>query len=114
MIRVVVDAGADVNAPTHEFDSDSARQFPLDCELWLELDGPYRDVNRRKRDYLVAHGARHSAAAEAAAAAAAAAAAVTASAKAAAQAAADAALEQRLLEARREADAARVPTWDAE
>ena len=105
MIRVVVEAGCDVNAPTH----DSSDELPLDCELWLELDGPFAQANRRKRDYLISHGARHSTAVAARMARDEADAANAAAVK-------EAALDQRLIDARREWQAERsmplMPTWD--
>lgn len=108
MIKVVVEAGADVNAPMYE----SSDEWPLDCELWLELEGPFASVNRQKRAYLVAHGARQSPGALASAAADEEIAAAVAKAKADARTAADAALDRRLAEARQEWNAGRVPTWD--
>ena len=108
MIAVVVTAGCDVNLPTHE----TGDELPLDCELWLETDGPFASVNQRKRDFLISHGARHSDAAAARRRQDAADAAEAAAAKEAALAEADAALEQRLLDARRAWHAERVPTWD--
>lgn len=108
MIKVVVEAGADVNAPMYE----SSNEWPLDCELWLELEGPFASVNRQKRAYLVAHGARQSPGALASAAAEEEIAAAAAKAKADAQAAADAALDRRLAEARHDWNVGRVPTWD--
>ena len=110
MIQVVVEAGADVNAATHT----ASEEWPLDCELWLEQDGPYATVNQSKRDYLVRNGARHSPAVAARAAVDAADAAEAAAAKQAARATADAALDQRLRDMRTEWQAQRVPTWDAE
>ena len=84
----------------------------LDCELWLELEGPFAAVNAAKRDYLIAHGATKSARGRAAETAAATKAAEVEAAKAAELAARDAALEQRLDESRREWIASRVPSWD--
>jgi hypothetical protein len=110
MVRIVVEAGADVNAPTH---SSSCNEWPLDCELWLELDGPFAEVNRRKRDYLVHHGASHSPAVAARIAVEAAEADEAARARQAANEAADAALEKRLREARSQRQAESVPTWES-
>ena len=111
MVAVVVEAGADVNAPTHA----AGEERPLDCELWLERDGPFASVNQRKYDYLVRHGARHSVGAASRMASEAAEAAESAADKEAARVAADAALDQRLLDLRREGEAEeerRVPAWD--
>ena len=109
MLKVVCEAGADVNAPLHQ----PGEEWPLDCELWLELEGPFATVNEQKRAYLIARGARQSPGALAAAAAEEASAAAASNAKADARAAADEALERRPREAREEWHAARVPTWDA-
>lgn len=111
MIKIIVEAGCNVNAPAHN----TSEALPLDCELWLELDGPYAQVNRRKREYLIAHGALHSPAVAARAVIDAADAANAAASKEASLAAADAALDQRLMDARREWQAERLPlmpTWD--
>ena len=115
MLRVVVEAGADVNAPillTSSSDAERDDERPLDCELWLELEGPYAAVNAQKRDYLIAHGATRSAHGLAVEAEQAARAADAAVARAAELAARDAALERRLDESRREWMASRVPSWD--
>ena len=104
MIRVCVEAGADVNLDTHLLGG----QKPLDTE-WLEEDGPHRQVNREKRHYLIMHGAVPGAEALAAAAQAA----TDAAAKSAAAVAAATALDQRLEDARRTWQAERlVPSWD--
>ena len=113
MVRVVVEAGADVNAVAH---SDASDHWVLDSELWLETEGPHAVVNARKRAYLISRGARHSpAAATAAADAAAEAAAEAAAAERARDAAAkeaEAALERRLEEARRLPPEPSVPSWE--
>ena len=108
MIKIVVENGADVNMPTHVGGS----ELPLDCELWLEQEGPFAAVNAQKHSYLVSHGARHSSVFAANLARANELAAEAASAKAAELAAADAALDQRLREVREAELCSRVPVWD--
>lgn len=108
MIKVVVECGADVNLQTHAH----SEELPLDCELWLEGDGPYAVANAQKRAYLVAYGARHSIARSAQAAADAADAADAAADEVAKRQAADAMLDRRLTEARNQWLGSRVPTWD--
>jgi len=105
MIKVVVEAGADLNMETHLVGG----EYPLDTE-WLEIDdeSPHAAVNRSKREYLVAHGARHGPAAMARAAEAAA----VAEAREAQAAANEAALDERLSDARRADQMASVPCWD--
>lgn len=103
MLRVVVEAGADVNMPTHIVGG----LLPLDTE-WLEVDedNPHVEVNRAKREYLISHGARQSdSEAEGRARA-------EAEAKAARIRAEEAALEQRLADARHATAMAEVPSWD--
>ena len=56
MLKVVLDAGAGVNEPTHL----GLSELPLDCELWLELEGPFAHWNRAKQALLIANGAEHS------------------------------------------------------
>ena len=104
MLKVVVEAGCDVNAPTHA----SSDELALDCELWLELEGPFAEMNRCKRAYLIAHGARHGPTAATRLAHEAA----QAAAREASAAQAESVLEQRLLDARRDWQASRVPMWD--
>ena len=103
MLRVVVEAGADVNMPTHIVGG----LLPLDTE-WLEVDedNPHVEVNRAKREYLISHGARQSdSEAEGCARA-------EAQAKAARIRAEEVALEQRLADARHAPAKAEVPSWD--
>ena len=109
MVRVVVEAGADVNAETH---TDARGHWVLDSELWLETEGPHAVANARKRAYLISRGARHSPAAAAAAAEAAAEAAAAERARGAAAKEAEAALERRLEEARRLPPEPSVPSWE--
>ena len=103
MLRVVVEAGADVNMPTHIVGG----LLPLDTE-WLEVDedNPHVEVNRAKREYLISHGARQSdSEAEGCARA-------EAQAKAARIRAEEVALEQRLADTRHATAKAEVPSWD--
>jgi hypothetical protein len=123
MIRAIVEAGADVNAPIHLVEEEelapsavhygaSAGERPLDCELWLELDGPYVAVNREKRNFLITHGATRSPQGIAAAAAETALAASAAATRAAEAAAREMALDHRLEQARHEWTTGRVPMWE--